>query len=225
MAQDITIADASYLDVPSISVKKTNGGYAKFTDVTDTTAVAADVALGKLFFNAGGVLESGTASGGSGSIVEGTFEAGLTGTGVNSIELPYEGSGYPIMAMVAVDGGMYGDQNAYKWYWELHKAAVGVWACVKHDGSLAPTYSTNSQNNQAAVIYLYKDSDTSRTSFNSTYGYRSHIYSSIEAASSQLTCIRFRNSNTLSVFVSGAKGEYGLLKDIVYRYVIVYKDV
>ena len=44
MAQNITLMGASYSAVPAVTLPKTGGGTASFTDVTDTTAAAADVA-------------------------------------------------------------------------------------------------------------------------------------------------------------------------------------
>ncbi len=67
MAQNITIMGASYSAVPAVTLPKTGGGTASFTDVTDTTAAAADVATGKYFYTAEGVRTQGTASGGGGS--------------------------------------------------------------------------------------------------------------------------------------------------------------
>lgn len=67
MAQNVTVAGASYSDVPAVELPKTGGGTAKFTDVSPTTAAAADVASGKTFFDAAGVLTTGTGSGGGGS--------------------------------------------------------------------------------------------------------------------------------------------------------------
>ena len=69
MAQNITIQGASYSDVPSVTLPKTGGGTALFTDVTPTTAVESDVASGKLFFKADGTQATGTASGGGISVV------------------------------------------------------------------------------------------------------------------------------------------------------------
>lgn len=65
MAQNITLLGASYSNVPAVELPKTGGGTASFTDVTDTTAVASDVAQGKYFYTAGGVKTAGTGSGGT----------------------------------------------------------------------------------------------------------------------------------------------------------------
>ena len=66
MAQNVTVAGASYSNVPSVVLPKTGGGSASFHDVTDTTAAAADVASGKLFHAADGTLTAGTNQGGGG---------------------------------------------------------------------------------------------------------------------------------------------------------------
>lgn len=66
MAQNITLLGASYSAVPAVQLPKTGGGTATFTDVTDTTATASDVASGKYFYTASGVKTQGTNSGGGG---------------------------------------------------------------------------------------------------------------------------------------------------------------
>lgn len=66
MAQNITLMGASYTAVPAVTLPKTGGGTARFTDVTDTTAAASDVASGKYFYTAAGVRTQGTNSGGGG---------------------------------------------------------------------------------------------------------------------------------------------------------------
>lgn len=77
MAQNITLMGASYSAVPAVTLPKTGGGTASFTDVTDTTAAAADVASGKYFYTSDGVRTQGTSSGGGGEskntqVVQGT---------------------------------------------------------------------------------------------------------------------------------------------------------
>lgn len=68
MAQNISLMGATYSAVPAVTLPKSGGGTATFTDVTDTTAAASDVASGKYFYTAAGVYTQGTASGGGGSV-------------------------------------------------------------------------------------------------------------------------------------------------------------
>ena len=83
MAQNITLMGASYSDVPAVTLPKTGGGTATFTDVTDTTAAASDVASGKYFYTSAGVKTQGTSSGGGGSsnwVLLGTKSLGTIST-------------------------------------------------------------------------------------------------------------------------------------------------
>lgn len=77
MSQNITLWGATYSAVPAVTLPKSGGGTATFTDVTDTTAAAADVSTGKYFYTASGVRTQGTNSGGGGEskntqVVQGT---------------------------------------------------------------------------------------------------------------------------------------------------------
>lgn len=67
MAQNITIWGASYSAVPAVTLPKTGGGTARFTDVTPTTATDSDVTSGKIYFKSDGSQSTGTNSGGGGS--------------------------------------------------------------------------------------------------------------------------------------------------------------
>lgn len=60
MAQNITLMGASYSDVPAVTLPKTGGGTAKFTDVTNTTSTDSDVLSGKIYFKADGSQSTGT---------------------------------------------------------------------------------------------------------------------------------------------------------------------
>lgn len=84
MSQNITIWGASYSAVPSVKLPKTGGGTASFTDVTDTTASASDVATGKYFYTSAGVRTQGTNSGGGGGASQTIYTGSSTpssGTG------------------------------------------------------------------------------------------------------------------------------------------------
>ena len=67
MAQNISLWNATYSDVPAVNLPKSGGGTARFTDTSVTTAVESDVASGKIFIKADGSQGTGTATGGSGA--------------------------------------------------------------------------------------------------------------------------------------------------------------
>ena len=62
MAKNVTVAGASYPDVPSVDLPQTGGGTASFYDVSDTTATAEDVVDGKVFVSANGTITIGSAT-------------------------------------------------------------------------------------------------------------------------------------------------------------------
>lgn len=84
MAQNITLMGASYSAVPGVQLPKTGGGTALFTDVTDTTSAAADVATGKYFYTAAGVRTQGSL----------TFSTIHTGSSAPSSSLGVNGDVY-----------------------------------------------------------------------------------------------------------------------------------
>lgn len=67
MSKTVTLWGATYNNVPAIEVPSGNGT-ALFTDVSPTTCSASDVAQGKIFFDAQGNQQTGTASTGGGAI-------------------------------------------------------------------------------------------------------------------------------------------------------------
>lgn len=224
MAQNITLLGASYSAVPGVQLPKTGGGTALFTDVSPTTATAADVASGKIFFDAAGNQTTGTNSGGGGggasNFVHGTFTTGSS-AGAYSITIPYTGNGHPIAAIVVIDGGVYNSAYSH-WYNSVQRYAVGQWTMTKSVMSSSPTYETSGTQNQGVTTAIYKNSTSTSTSYSRTSGMNTNVFSSYKAANAATTCVRFRSDTTLSYYVNTSS--YGLLPETDYEYFIVYSE-
>lgn len=132
MSQNITLWGATYSAVPAVTLPKSGGGTATFTDVTDTTAAAADVATGKYFYTASGVRTQGTNSGGGGDskntqVVQGTTRttsstltaigAELTVSKTGTYDIYWSAfrsstsSSYTYGTQLYIDGTAHGTQN------------------------------------------------------------------------------------------------------------------
>ena len=87
LEDDITITDVSSTATVVVTEEPdVNGGIIKnitATDISDTTAVASDVAQGKYFYTSSGVKTAGTASGGGGGL---EYEEGTWTPSANTAE-------------------------------------------------------------------------------------------------------------------------------------------
>lgn len=222
MAQNITLLGASYSAVPAVTLPKTGGGTATFTDVTDSTATAADVATGKYFYTAAGVRTQGTNSGGGGAsnVVQGEFTTSSS-AGAYSLTIPYTGSGHPIAAIVVVKGGAY-NSSYTTWYNSMQRYAVGQWTMTKSVMSSNPTYTTSGTQNQGVITAIYKNSTSSSTSYTRTSAMNTNVFSSSNATNAAATCVRLKSGNVLSYYVNTSS--YGLLPSCDYQYIVVYSQ-
>ena len=224
MAQNITLLGASYSDVPAVTLPKTGGGTAQFTDVSGTTATASDVANGKKFYASDGTETTGTASGGGGAsnVVIGTFTANST-NGVHSVTVNYTGSGYPIAAMVYIEKGAYNSSEESTWYNSVQRYAVGQWTYSKSVQTSTPTYGTSGSANQGVTTWVYKNSTSQATTYSRSSAMNTNVLTSNDATGAGATCVRFKgNAKTLSYYTAGTS--YGLLGGQKYKYIIVYSS-
>ena len=166
-------------------VQKADGSV--IIDISDTTAVASDVAQGKYFYTASGQKTAGTASGGGGTggtitqdqdgylvlspdggggggsepgiCVCGTFTTGTTGGVAQTISIPYSGSGYPFMVTISLAEGV--ENQSGTAYGTLHAYAITQATYCKASTSTLPDYTGGSSNNNLASRFIrYKSSTT-----------------------------------------------------------------
>lgn len=230
MAQDITLMGASFSDVPAVDLPKTGGGTARFTDVTDTTATASDVAQGKVFHLADGTQATGTSSGGGGggasNIVQGEFNTGSTTLTTINLAIPYTGNGYPVAAMVYVKGGVYNNTSSgdTTWYNAVARYVIGFWSMVKNLPDVEPEYTVTIANDseRATTTSVYKNSSSSATTYVADSSRTARTFDTGAGANAR-TCVVFSSKNVMSVRV-GSAGNYGLFADTTYEYYIVYSS-
>lgn len=225
MAQNVTIMGASYSAVPAVTLPKTGGGTATFTDVTDTTATASDVASGKYFYTSAGVRTAGTNSGGGASnVVIGEFTAD-SGTGAaHTVSIPYTGSGYPIAAIVFVAGGAYNSGGQTDWYNSTQRYAVGQWTYTKSVQDTAPTYGTSGTQNQGVTTWVFKNNATTATTYSRSSAMNTNVLTSSNATGAGATCVRFKANSGKTLTYYTASTSYGLLAGIRYTYIIIYSS-
>ena len=149
MAQNITLMGASYSAVPAVTLPKTGGGTASFTDVTDTTAAASDVASGKYFYTSAGVRTAGTNSGGGGSsmnvqVAQSTSRASSS-TYTNVISLTCNTAG------------------KYDIYWDCFRSSTGgtsgsqLYINGAAQGTANTAFTNHIQNNHSTNVTLAKN--------------------------------------------------------------------
>ena len=158
--------------------------------------------------------------GGATNFVQGEFTT-QSSAGVQTVTIPYTGSGYPLMCYICIKGGAY--VSGTDWYNSMQRYAIGVWACSKSVFSSAPTYSTSGAANQAVTMSIYKNSTSSSTSYTRTSAMTTNTFSSSNATNAAATAVRFKgNATTLSVYVNTSS--YGLFPEQDYQYFIVYSS-
>ena len=157
-ANDIVIAGAIFPDVPKILLPVNGGGTAAYTDVSDTTAAAADVASGKYFYTSQGVKTEGTASGGGGTTWETVYHDTVSvvdwGDAHNYVYIPGFRSTYGDFVL--------GDTYRVTWN-NVQYVVVGYWDSIVSDpsvclGELSNEPFAGQVNYSGDLIFITNDS-------------------------------------------------------------------
>lgn len=171
----------------------------------DANLVAENIAEGISIFGI-----AGTHSGGSSNFISGAFHTSSTTGIAQTVDLPYTGTGYPIIAYVEISDGLKTIYDSGRRY------AVGCWCASKTDKTTAPRYRYD----YASVFSLAGASYTG--GFTEAHAVQNY-YTAGGAEEDQFLCIAFTSATTLSVYVSEA-GKNGLVPDTDYTYFILYSE-
>lgn len=174
-------------------------------------------------------IPSGSGSSGPTNILQGSFTTANSGNTTGSLSLNYTGTGYPIMVMIVVHGGMYNDTSNgdTTWYNSKNRYDVGFVAMTKARMTSTPTYTTSGADNYGVVDLIYKNSTSTATSYTSTRSATVNMYTSSSTnAQASTACIRFKgNGKTLSYYIGNrASGSIGLARNTTFDYIVVYSS-
>ena len=167
--------------------------------------------------------------GGCTKLVTGTFTTGSTGGSTGSVTLSYSGSGYPIAALVYINGGANNTTSGGNTTWvnSTSRYDVGLFAVVKAEINTSPTYATDASisANWGTPFLVYKNSTSDSTSYTRTSNMKAVTYNSSNASSSY-NCVRFKsNAKTLSYYVGNrGSSSVGLARSTEFAYIIVYSE-
>lgn len=166
---------------------------------------------------------------GATNIVQGTFTTANTGNATGTVNLDYNGNGYPIAITIFVKGGAYNNSTGGNttWYNSVDRYDVGWLSMTKARTTTTPTYTTSGADNQGVIALIYKNSTSTSTSYTRTSSMTANIYTNSSTnAQANTSCIRFKgNGKTLSYYIGNRSSSYiGLARNTEFEYIVIYSE-
>ena len=190
----------------------------------DANLIAGNIKKDVTIFGTTGTYEGSGGGGGDSKFVTGTFTTSSSTSTNGTINVPYTGSGYPIMLVIIVEGGIY-NSSITPWYSSVTRYAVGQITIGKSTATSTPDYGTSGSQNYGSVELIYKNSTSSSTSYSSTRSVTANSYSSSNANGTSTTCVRWKGNKVISYRTGGgSSSSYGLLAGTTYRYYVYYSS-
>ena len=167
-------------------------------------------------------IEAIETGGGGSNIVEGEVTITAEKGTVQTIDLSYSGTGYPIACFIWPRNGTFDPDDDTPWYGTIQRYAVGVYSMVKQKKSARPNYYSNALLNNGSVVLLYKSSTSSASNYSSRITAAEWVFNNSEEPTASTRCVAFSNYKTMKLFV--ANTSYGFMNGASYRYLIVYSQ-
>lgn len=156
--------------------------------------------------------------GGATNFVEGSFTVGTDTT--QTIEIPYEGNGYPIACEIWIDGGMYSPKDSS--FSRAPSWAIGSWMMMKALMDTEPNYTDDSYRNNGFKVCGYK-SNSSPLAYSYSGAVNSRTYTSrYDPSSGSAFNAYFASNKALKLYTGG--GTYSFAQGFTYRYFVVYSE-
>lgn len=160
--------------------------------------------------------------GGASNYVTGTFKGTTTGTAID-VNIPYTGSGYPIVVLIYPEEGTYNQSGTF--YSTIQRYAINFYVAIKNVLTTTPTYNTTDDSNKYAVSVRYKNSTSVATSYtNNTSNIDTIVCAGSDAGSLVSSITRFKSATEMSVYIKNPNTNYGFLVNTDYRYYIIYSS-
>ena len=217
MAKDIKLMGATYRSVPAVELPTpTSGVSAKFYELSDDTVTSAShIVKGYSGHLANGDKVEGTAV----RIIKGEF-IGHSSNSVLTINLPYDGNGYPVSCKVYPTEGPYNSGGSF---YKLQKRyAINTWDGVKINLATVPTYNSSNAENAFSCVVSYKSSSNNSYTYSGSWSASANILRASAPASNRFTALRFYSKNQMRAYIMS--GSYGFAQSIPYTYEIAFSE-
>lgn len=151
-------------------------------------------------------------------LVKGTFK-GTTAGAVQTVTIPYTGSGYPVIIVIYPSEGAYNPDGTF--YSTIDYRAILSYCAIKAVPTSTPNYSGGASD-KAMVSALVKNSTSDATATTVNRNNSFSLFNSGNAQAYSCDMVRMNSATSMSVIMSN--NAYGFAPNVEYTYEIIYSS-